>query len=81
MVSACLPAGEAVGVYGVLDEYARATGGPGDERTLDARRADALVDLACDSAGYLSTGTRTAEATMSRTDRCRTRRRRSRVRV
>ncbi|MDQ4034280.1 MAG: 13E12 repeat family protein [Actinomycetota bacterium] len=52
MVSACLPAGEAVGVYGILDEYARATGGPGDERTLDARRADALVDLVCDSAGY-----------------------------
>jgi hypothetical protein len=81
MVSACLPAGEAVGVYGILDEYARATGGPGDERTLDARRADALVDLVCDSANYLSTGTRTAEATMSRTCHRRTRRRRSRVRV
>lgn len=81
MVSACLPAGEAVGVYGVLDEYARATGGPDDERTLDARRADALVDLACRSADYTSTGTRTAEARMSRTDRRRARRRRSRVRV
>ncbi|MGH3982862.1 MAG: DUF222 domain-containing protein [Pseudonocardiaceae bacterium] len=30
MISACLPAGEAVGVYGVLDEYARATGGRAD---------------------------------------------------
>lgn len=81
MVSACLTAGEAVGVYGVLDEYARATGGPGDERTLDARRADALVDLVCEPASYLSAGTRTAEATMSRPDRRRARRRRSRVRV
>ncbi|HEX2262413.1 MAG TPA: DUF222 domain-containing protein, partial [Pseudonocardiaceae bacterium] len=53
MVSACLPAGEAVGVYGILDEYARATGGPGDERTLDARRADALVDLVVESAAHV----------------------------
>jgi Domain of unknown function (DUF222) len=81
MVSACLPAGEAVGVYGVLDEYARATGGAGDARTLPARRADALVDLVCGSAGYLSAGTCTAEATMTRTQRRRVRRRRSRVRV
>jgi hypothetical protein len=78
MVSACLPAGEAVGVYGVLDEYARATGGAGDDRTVSARRADALVDLVCGSAGYLSTGTRIADAGASRPDR---RRRRSRVRV
>jgi hypothetical protein len=62
MVSACLPAGEALGVYGILDEYARATGGA-DDRTLTARRADALVDLVCGSVGYLSTGNRTAEAT------------------
>jgi hypothetical protein len=41
MVSACLPAGEAVGVYGVLDGCARTTGGAGDDRTLPARRADA----------------------------------------
>jgi Domain of unknown function (DUF222) len=82
MVSACLPAGEAVGVYGVLDEYARATGGgAGDDRTLAARRADALVDLVCGSVGYTSTGTRTAEAAMSREERRRNRRRRSRVRV
>jgi hypothetical protein len=69
MISACLPAGEAVGVYGVLDEYARATGGAGDDRTLPARRADALVDLVCGSAGYLSAGTRTREARMSRSER------------
>jgi muconolactone delta-isomerase len=81
MISACLPAGEAVGVYGVLDEYARATGGAGDDRTLPARRADALVDLVCGSAGYLSAGTRTREARMSRSERRRARRRRSRVGV
>ncbi|HEX8933751.1 MAG TPA: DUF222 domain-containing protein [Pseudonocardiaceae bacterium] len=60
MISACLPAEEAVGVYGVLDEYARATGGADDDRTLSARRADALVHLVCGSAGYLSTGSRTS---------------------
>ncbi|MGH3821471.1 MAG: DUF222 domain-containing protein [Pseudonocardiaceae bacterium] len=81
MVSACLPAGEAVGVYGVLDEYARATGGAGDDRTLAARRADALVDLVCGSVGYPSAGTCTAEAALSRSERRRVRRRRSRVRV
>ncbi len=81
MVSVCLPAGEAVGVYGVLDEYARATGGAGDDRSLPARRADALVDLVCGSAGYLSTGTRTHETPMPRSKRRRARRRRSRVRV
>lgn len=45
-----LPAPEAVGAYAVLDEYARRTGGPHDDRTLDARRADALVDLILDGA-------------------------------
>lgn len=81
MVSACLPAGEAVGVYGVLDEYARATGGPGDDRTQSARRADALVDLVCGSIGYTSVGTRTAQVTPSRSERRRKRRSRSRIRV
>lgn len=57
MVSARLRAGEAIGVYGVLDEYARATGGAGDGRTSSVRRADALVDLVCGPAGYLSMGT------------------------
>jgi uncharacterized protein DUF222 len=78
MISACLPAGEAVGVYGVLDEYARATGGADDDRTLSARRADALVDLVCGSAAYLSTGSRTSETTMSRSELRRVRRHRSR---
>jgi hypothetical protein len=45
-LSAYLPAAEAVGVYAVLDEYARRSGGEGDERSMDARRGDALVDLA-----------------------------------
>jgi hypothetical protein len=81
MISACLPAGEAAGVYGVLDEYARVTGGAGDDRSMPARRADALVDLVCGSAGYLSTGTRTRETPMCRSERRRARRRGSRVRV
>ncbi|MGH3788669.1 MAG: HNH endonuclease signature motif containing protein [Pseudonocardiaceae bacterium] len=81
MICACLPAGEAVGVYGVLDEYARATGGAGDDRTCSARRVDALVDLVCGTAGYTSTGTATADANKSRAERRRVRRRRSRVRV
>ena len=81
MVSACLPAGDAVGVYGVLDECARTTGGVGDSRTLPARRADALVDLVCGSAGYLSTATRAHEARTSRAERRRARRRRSRIQV
>lgn len=44
-LSAYLPAAEAVGVYAVLDECARRAGIPGDERGMDARRSDALVDL------------------------------------
>lgn len=44
-LSAYLPAAEAVGVFAVLDEYARRAGGTGDERSMDARRGDALVDL------------------------------------
>jgi hypothetical protein len=39
------------------------------------------VDLVCGSAGYLSAGTRTREARMSRSERRRARRRRSRVGV
>lgn len=45
-----LPAPEAVGAFAVLDEYGRRAGGPHDDRTLDARRADALVDLILDGA-------------------------------
>lgn len=45
-----LPAPEAVGAFAVLDEYARRAGGAHDDRTLDARRADAMVDLILDQA-------------------------------
>lgn len=61
-LSAYLPAAEAVGVYAVLDEYARHAGGDGDERTMDARRGDALVDLVLAPTGYRSTGTSAARA-------------------
>jgi hypothetical protein len=44
-LSAYLPAADAVGIYGVLDECARRCGESDDTRTMDARRADALVDL------------------------------------
>ena len=44
-VSAYLPAADAVGVFSVIDDHARRAGGAGDERSMDARRADALVDL------------------------------------
>ncbi len=44
-LSAYLPAADAVGVFAVLDEYARHAGYLGDERSMDARRGDALVDL------------------------------------
>ena len=48
---AYLPAADAVSVYAVLDEYARHDGAPGDERSMDARRADALVDLVLSPVG------------------------------
>jgi hypothetical protein len=85
MLSACLPAAEAVGVYAVLDHHARATGntdasrdadsdnGNGgsreggdsiadsdDDRTLDARRADVLVDLVCGPLGHPAAGSTAA---------------------
>ncbi|MGQ0779331.1 MAG: DUF222 domain-containing protein [Pseudonocardiales bacterium] len=59
-LSAYLPAADAVGVYAVLDEYARRAGFAGDERTLEARRGDALVDLVLGPTGFCSAGTRTA---------------------
>ncbi|MPZ65284.1 MAG: DUF222 domain-containing protein [Pseudonocardiaceae bacterium] len=59
MLSARLPAPEAVGAYAVLDHHARSAQGPHDDRTLDARRADALIDLICGPAGHLSPGTTT----------------------
>ncbi|MGH3813530.1 MAG: DUF222 domain-containing protein [Pseudonocardiaceae bacterium] len=57
---AYLPAGDAVGVYAVLDEYARRSGFLGDERTLEARRGDALVDLVLNPTGWCSMGTSAA---------------------
>jgi hypothetical protein len=42
---AYLPAADAVGVFAVLDEHARHAGVAGDRPGMDARRADALVDL------------------------------------
>ncbi|GAA0639029.1 hypothetical protein GCM10009547_48880 [Sporichthya brevicatena] len=43
-ISLLLPAEEAVAVYGVIDAAARQKV-PGDARTLDQRKADAVVDL------------------------------------
>ncbi|MDQ4011866.1 MAG: HNH endonuclease [Actinomycetota bacterium] len=51
---AYLPAADAVGVYAVLDEYARRAGFAGDERSMDARRGDALVDLVLAPTGFSS---------------------------
>ncbi len=54
-LTAYLPAHEAVGVYAVLDECARRadrTAGPA-ARGMDARRADALVDLVCGPTGLV----------------------------
>jgi hypothetical protein len=47
-LSAYLSAADAVGVYGVLDDCARRAAGPRETRTMDARRADALVDFVLD---------------------------------
>jgi Domain of unknown function (DUF222) len=56
-LSAYLPAEDAVGVFAVLDEHARQAGGTGDERTVEARRGDALVDLVLGPTGSCSAGT------------------------
>lgn len=56
VLSARLPAPEAVGAYTVLDHHARSAQGPHDDRTLDARRADALVDLICGPVGHTAAG-------------------------
>jgi hypothetical protein len=63
-LSAYLPAAEATGVFAVLDEYARHAGVPGDERSMEARRGDALVDLVLGPTGTCSAGT---NATRERT--------------
>jgi hypothetical protein len=44
-LSAYLPAHEAVAAYGMIDDHARHAGAATDGRSMDARRADALVDL------------------------------------
>jgi Domain of unknown function (DUF222) len=59
-LSAYLPAGDAVGVFAVLDEYARQAGTADDERSMDARRSDALVDLVLGPTGYSSQATSAA---------------------
>ncbi|MGH3794739.1 MAG: DUF222 domain-containing protein [Pseudonocardiaceae bacterium] len=59
-LSAYLPAADAAGVFAVLDEYARRAGFAKDERTLEARRADALVDLVLGPIGFCSAGTSAA---------------------
>ena len=61
MASLCayLPAADAVGVFAVLDEHARHTGFAGDERSMDARRSDALVDLVLSPTGFRSEATST----------------------
>lgn len=55
-VSAYLPAADAVGVFAVVDEYARQAGSSRDERSMDARRGDALVDLVLGPTGSCSQG-------------------------
>ena len=65
-LSAYLPAEDAVGVFAVLDEHARQAGFPGDERSMDARRGDALVDLVLGPVSRCSAGTR--ERTHSQPD-------------
>jgi len=68
-LSAYLPAADAVGVFAVLDEHARRAGSPGDERTMDARRGDALVDLVLGPTGYCSAGTKAAQEHTNKSDR------------
>jgi Domain of unknown function (DUF222) len=48
---AFLPADAAASVYSAVDRVARKPGALGDGRTMDARRADALVELATRAAG------------------------------
>ncbi len=46
LLEALLPAERVMEILGIIDTYAQNTGGgPSDDRTMDARRADALVDL------------------------------------
>jgi hypothetical protein len=61
-LSAYLSAAEAVGAFAVLDEHARHAGGPDEQRSMDARRADALVDLILGPIGFTSAGSSTTPA-------------------
>jgi hypothetical protein len=61
-LSATLPAAEAVGVFAVLDQHARGCG-RADDRTMDARRADALTDLVLGETGFCATGAGPAPGT------------------
>jgi hypothetical protein len=67
-LSAYLPAADAVGVFAVLDEHARRVGSPGDERTMDARRGDALADLVLGPTGYCSVGSKAAQEHTNKPD-------------
>lgn len=53
---AFLPAAAATGILAVVDQHARACGSA-DPRGMDARRADALVDLVLRDTGRVSAGT------------------------
>ncbi|BBF98947.1 hypothetical protein Pdca_01570 [Pseudonocardia autotrophica] len=53
---AFLPAAAATGILAVVDQHARACGST-DPRSMDARRADALVDLVLHDTGRVSAGT------------------------
>jgi Domain of unknown function (DUF222) len=46
-LSAYLAAEDAHAIFGIVDTAARTAKAPGDERTIDERRADALRDLIC----------------------------------
>lgn len=67
--SATLPAVDAVGIFAVLDQHARACTGT-DDRTMDARRADTLVDLILGETGFTTSpneSTDTSEAATTET--------------
>jgi Domain of unknown function (DUF222) len=73
-LAATLPAAEAVGVYAVLDQHARACRDEaparedGERRSMDARRADTLVDLILGETGFCSTATAATTTTPAAAD-------------
>ncbi|MGH4019142.1 MAG: DUF222 domain-containing protein, partial [Pseudonocardiaceae bacterium] len=62
-----LPAAEAVGVFAVIDEHARRAAAC-DDRTADARRADALVDLVFDGIAVATQTATPADGSPTETD-------------